>query len=567
MPESAADRPELRQAFDALTGRFPDGVLSGGVEKGELSVRVGKDALASVLAFLKDEQGFNAVDDIIVLDNIRASGEGGKRFTVLYQLCRFPDFLRLRLAVDVCETEALDSAVPVYRSADWAEREAFDMFGVRFEGHPGLCRIYMPDEFEGHPLRKDFPLGGRDVASEAPRIYSRESDSLQALERQSPERGIRHSPTDTHPWNSAKGIKEIDLNMGPQHPSTHGVLRLKLAVDNEVVLRVVPVLGYLHRGMEKLWENLTYTQVVPLTDRLDYIAALSNNLGFVLAVETLAGIEVPRRARYIRVVLAELQRLASHLAWLGFMANDIGAMSVLLYSFEAREHVLDLFEEYCGARLTVHGIRIGGVPQDLDGTLVARIRTVLEGIPKHLADIRALLDENRIWKERTVGVGLIGAGDAVEYGLTGPSLRASGVPWDIRKDIPYSSYEEFDFDVPLGRNGDIYDRYIVRLEEIFQSIRIVRQALDGLPEGAISAKVPRVLKVPPGEVFHTIEAPKGVLGFYVKSNGTDKPERVKMKSPSFINLQSLEHMCKGNLFSDVVGILGSLDIVLGEIDK
>jgi NADH-quinone oxidoreductase subunit C/D len=559
MPEPAADRPELRQAFDALTGRFPDGVLSGAVEKGELAVRVRKDGLAPVLSFLKDELGFNALDDIIVLDNIRSSGEEGKRFTVLYQLYRYPGFVRLRLAVDVGENEALDSAVPVYRSADWAEREAFDMFGVRFEGHPGLCRIYMPDEFKGHPLRKDFPLGGRDVASGAPRIDSRGSVSPQARERLSPERGIRHSPTDTHPWNSAKGIKEIDLNMGPQHPSTHGVLRLKLAVDNEVVLRVVPVIGYLHRGMEKLWESLTYTQVVPLTDRLDYIAALS--------AEKLAGIEVPRRARHIRVVLAELQRLASHLAWLGFMANDIGAMSVLLYSFEARENVLDIFEEYCGARLTVHGIRIGGVPHDLDGALVARIRTVLDGIPKRLADVRALLDENRIWKERTVGVGFIGAGDAVDYGLTGPSLRASGVPWDIRKDVPYSSYDEFDFDVPLGRNGDVYDRYIVRLEEICQSIRIVRQALDGLPDGEISAKIPRVLKVPPGEVFHTIEAPKGVLGFYVKSNGTDKPERVKMKSPSFINLQSLELMCKGNLFSDVVGILGSLDIVLGEIDK
>ncbi|MCJ7488371.1 MAG: NADH-quinone oxidoreductase subunit D [Candidatus Aminicenantes bacterium] len=566
MPDTTADRPELRQAADSLAGRFPGAGLSCAVEKGELSVRLGKENLTAVLTFLKADLGFNALDDIIVLDNIRAPGEAGKRFTVLYQLYRFPGFLRLRLAVDVGENEALDSAVPVYRSADWAEREAFDMFGVRFEGHPGLCRIYMPDEFEGHPLRKDFPLEGR-VESEAPRNYGPGSYSLQAQERLSPEREDRHPSMDTSPGNPARGIKEIDLNMGPQHPSTHGVLRLKLAVDNEVVLRVVPVLGYLHRGMEKLWENLTYTQVVPLTDRLDYIAALSNNLGFVLAVEKLAGIEVPRRARYIRVVLAELQRLASHLAWLGFMANDIGAMSILLYSFEAREDLLDIFEEYCGARLTIHGIRIGGVPQDLVGALIARIRKALDMIPKRLADIRTLLDENRIWKERTVGVGLIGAGDAIEYGLTGPSLRASGVPWDIRKDIPYTSYDEFDFDVPLGRNGDVYDRYLVRLEEICQSIRIVRQGLDGLPEGEFSAKVPRVLKVPPGEVFHTVEAPKGVLGFYVKSNGTDKPERVKMKSPSFINLQSFEHMCKGNLFSDVVGILGSLDIVLGEIDK
>jgi NADH-quinone oxidoreductase subunit D len=362
-------------------------------------------------------------------------------------------------------------------------------------------------------------------------------------------------------------FKEIDLNMGPQHPSTHGVLRLKLAVDNEVVLRVEPVLGYLHRGMEKLWESLTYAQVVPLTDRLDYLASLSNNLGYVLAVEKLAGIEVPRRARWIRVVLAELQRLASHLAWAGFMANDIGAMSVLLYGFEAREEVLDLFEEYCGARLTIHGIRLGGVVRDLDAPLVGRVRTVLERIPKRLADIRALLDENRIWKERTVGVGRIAAADAVDYGLTGPPLRACGLAWDLRKDIPYSSYDEFDFDVPVGANGDVYDRYLVRLEEICQSIRIVGQALDGLPEGDFTAKVPRVLKVAPGEVYHAIEAPKGVLCFTVRANGTDRPERVKMRSPSFMNLQSLEHMCRGNLFSDVVGILGSLDIVLGEIDK
>ena len=362
-------------------------------------------------------------------------------------------------------------------------------------------------------------------------------------------------------------LREIDLNMGPQHPSTHGVLRLKLAVDNEVVVRVEPVLGYLHRGMEKLWESLTWVQVVPLTDRLDYLASLSNNLGYALAVEKLAGIEVPRRARYLRIVLAELQRLASHLAWTGFMANDIGAMSVLLYAFEAREEILDVFEEYCGARLTVHGIRIGGVVHDMDAALAGRIRTVLTRIPRRLEDIRALLDENRIWKERTVGIGTIEAAMAIDLGLTGPSLRASGVRWDMRKDVPYSSYDELDFDVPLGRNGDVYDRYLVRLDEICQSLRLVGQALDGLPEGPFAAKLPRSLKIPPGEAFHTIEAPKGVLGFTVRSNGSDKPERVKMKSPSFINLQALEHMCVGCLFPDVIGILGSLDIVLGEIDK
>jgi NADH-quinone oxidoreductase subunit D len=362
-------------------------------------------------------------------------------------------------------------------------------------------------------------------------------------------------------------FKEIELNMGPQHPSTHGVLRLKIRIDNEVVLSVEPVLGYLHRGMEKLWESQTYIQIVPLTDRLDYLAAVSNNLAYVLAVEKLMGLEVPKRAQYIRVILVELQRLASHLAWVGFMANDIGAMSVLLYSFEDREQVLDIFEAYCGARLTVHGIRIGGVPFDLDDRVIGMIRRVLEEMPRRLGDIEKLLNDNRIWLHRTRGVGVVSSADALDYGLTGPALRATGVAWDIRRDIPYSSYEDFVFDVPVRAGGDVYDRYLVRMEEIRQSQRIIRQALDRLPPGEHLAKVPRVLKIPAGEVFHTIEAPKGELGFYIRANGTEKPERVKMKSPSFINLQVLERMSKGYLFSDIVGILGSLDIVLGEIDK
>ena len=351
-------------------------------------------------------------------------------------------------------------------------------------------------------------------------------------------------------------FKDLELNMGPQHPSTHGVLRLKVKVDNEVIHSIEPVVGYLHRGMEKLWESLTYPQIMPLTDRLDYIAAVANNFGYALAVEKLAGIEVPKRAQYIRVILAELMRISSHLAWIGFQANDIGAVSVLLYGFEDREDFLDIFETYAGGRLTINAMRIGGVPFDLDAALIARIR-----------ELETLLNENRIWKHRTQGVGFLSAAEAVDYGLTGPCLRAAGIPWDMRKDIPYSSYEDFEFDVPTTDRSDVYGRYLVRMQEIRQSARIVTQALDRLPEGEHIAKVPRVLKIPAGEIFHTTEAPKGELGFYIKSNGTDKPERMKMKSPSFINLQSLPLMCRGGIFSDIVGILGSLDIVLGEIDK
>jgi NADH-quinone oxidoreductase subunit D len=361
--------------------------------------------------------------------------------------------------------------------------------------------------------------------------------------------------------------KDLELNMGPQHPSTHGVLRLKVKVDNEVIRSVEPVVGYLHRGMEKLWESLTYPQILPLTDRLDYIAAVTNNLGYALAVEKLAGIEVPKRARYIRVILAELMRISSHLAWIGFQANDIGAVSVLLYGFEYREDFLDIFETYAGGRLTINALRIGGVPFDLDGALIGRIRKTLTGLPRKLRDIETLLNENRIWKHRTQGVGYISPEEAVEYGLTGPCLRAAGIPWDIRKNLPYSSYEDFEFDVPLSTRSDVYGRFLVRIQEIRQSMRIVGQALDRLPDGEFMAKVPRVLKIPAGEIFHTTEAPKGELGFYIKSNGTDKPERIKMKSPSFINLQSLPLMCRGGIFSDIVSILGSLDVVLGEIDK
>ncbi len=362
-------------------------------------------------------------------------------------------------------------------------------------------------------------------------------------------------------------FKQIEFNMGPQHPSTHGVLRLVVSADNEVVTRVEPVLGYLHRGMEKLWENRTWPQITPLTDRLDYLGAILNNLGYVLAVEKLLGAEIPRRAQYLRVILAELQRLASHLAWVGFNANDIGAASVLLYGFAEREPLLEIFEEYCGARLTVHALRIGGVANDLTPKLAGMIRDSLKTIPGRIRDIEGLLTDNRIWRHRTVGVGVLGAEESIAMGLTGPSLRAAGVRWDLRKLLPYSSYADFDFEIPLGVHGDVYDRYTVRLAEMHQSIRIIEQALDGLPPGDIRAKLPKMLKLPAGEVFHSIEAAKGELGFYIRSTGGDKPDRVKMKSPSFINMQSLERMCKGNLIADIVAVLGSLDIVLGEIDK
>ncbi len=361
--------------------------------------------------------------------------------------------------------------------------------------------------------------------------------------------------------------KEIIMNMGPQHPSTHGVLRIKLWLDGETVVKSEPIIGYLHRGIEKLAEYRTYTQFMPITDRLDYVSAASNNLAWVQAVEKLMGIEVPRRADFIRVIITELMRIANHLVWLGTQANDIGAVTVLLYCFREREEILDIFEMFCGARLTLNAFRIGGLANDIPPGFKEKVKNFIERFPKYIDDYERLLSENRIWLQRTKNVGIITAEEAIDLGLSGPSLRASGVKWDIRKSNPYAVYDELEFDIPTGEVGDVYDRYKVRIEEMRQSVRIIKQALEMMPEGEIRAKVPRIIKPPPGEVYHSIEAPKGELGFYIVSDGSTMPYRVKIRAPSFVNLQALSKMIEGHLVADIVAIIGSIDIVLGEVDR
>jgi NADH-quinone oxidoreductase subunit D len=361
---------------------------------------------------------------------------------------------------------------------------------------------------------------------------------------------------------------ELTLNMGPQHPSTHGVLRVVLRLDGERVVGCDIVIGYLHRGIEKLCEHRDWAQIVLITDRMDYVAAASNNLGYVETVEKLMSLEVPRRARYIRTILAELQRIASHCLWLGTHAMDMGAMTVFLYAFRERELVLDLFEEYCGARLTYNSMRIGGLPLDIPPGWDTRVRQFCDILETKVHEYEELLTHNRIWRDRTTGIGVIDGDDAIAIGLTGPPLRGSGVPRDVRKDEPYAAYAEFEFSVPIGAAGDTYDRYLVRIEEFHQSIRIIRQALDGLPEGPILGKVPRLLKPPAGETYHAIESPKGELGFFIVSDGTSHtPYRFRVRPPSFCNLQALPRLVTGHLVSDVVALIGSIDIVLGEVDR
>ena len=361
--------------------------------------------------------------------------------------------------------------------------------------------------------------------------------------------------------------EQLVLNMGPQHPSTHGVLRLLVTLEGEVVREVKPDIGYLHRGVEKLSENRTWAQVVPYTDRLDYVAGLSCNLPYCRAVEKLAGIEVPERAQYLRVLFMELTRIASHLVWLGTFCLDLAAMSVFLYCFRERELILDLIESTCGARLTHHYLRIGGVGFDLPDGFTDKCRDFLKYFPPRLVENDRLITGNRIFKARAMGVGKLSAEEAINFGCSGPMLRGSGVALDLRKAEPYEVYDRLDFKVVTHPAGDVYGRYCVRIGEMRESVRIIHQVLDQLPEGDILAKMPRVLRPPAGEAQARTEAPRGEMGVYVVSDGSANPCRVRFRTPSFVNLAAISELAKGWKVADLVAILGSIDIVLGDVDR
>jgi NADH-quinone oxidoreductase subunit D len=386
--------------------------------------------------------------------------------------------------------------------------------------------------------------------------------------------------------------RNMILNMGPQHPSTHGVLRLLLEIDGETVVKCVPDIGYLHTGIEKTCEAKFYQQVVPLTDRIDYLCPMTNNLAYCLAVEKLIQLEIPPRAQYLRVLLNELTRINSHLVWLGTHALDIGAMTVFLYCFREREQLLKIFENVAGQRMMTSYFRIGGVSLEPPLDFWKKSKDFIDKFPNRVDEYEGLLTANPIWIERTRGVAYISAEDCIALGVTGPSARGSGVDWDLRRDMPYSSYEKFKFKVPVSKDGDVYARYLLRVQELRESNGIARQALEGMPEGPFKADAPKIIlpdrekmktqmealiyhfkivtegfTVPPGEVYHAVESPRGEMGYYVRSDGTPKPYRVHMRAACFANLQALEKLCVGRLLADVVAAIGSIDIVLGEIDR
>lgn len=395
--------------------------------------------------------------------------------------------------------------------------------------------------------------------------------------------------------NNNKITRELVINMGPQHPSTHGVLRLILEVEGEVIKKCTPVIGYLHRGVEKLSENLTYVQALPLTDRLDYLSSMVNNVGFCLAVEKLLGIEVPERAKFIRTMMCEMARICSHIIWIATHALDIGAMTVFLYSMRDREVLLELFEMVTGARMTVSYPIVGGVRCDVNNEFLDKLYKFMDEFPKKVEEYETLIDRNRIWLRRTKGVGVITAEEAINWGLTGPVLRGSGVYYDVRKFFPYDAYDKVEFEVPLGKNGDIYDRYRCRMLEFRQSARIIKQCIEKLPEGPIAAE--NALQIGMfstpvkfnkeeisfeifiedktveefigkfAEVYASVEAPKGELGYYVVCDGTAKPYRLRVRAPSFVHIGALPKLCEGGLVADVVANIGSIDVVLGECDR
>jgi NADH-quinone oxidoreductase subunit C/D len=394
------------------------------------------------------------------------------------------------------------------------------------------------------------------------------------------------------PTKKRKRVEDMLLNMGPQHPATHGVLRVVLDLEGETIVKATPHLGYLHRGVEKLCENSTYTQIIPLTDRLDYVCSMANNYAYVRTVEKLLGVSVPTRAEYIRTIVAEMQRIVGHLFWLGTQALDIGAMTVFFYTFREREVLVELFEMLCGARLTMSYYRVGGVDRDLTPEIIDRLEKFLVTFPEKVTEYNTLLETNRIWLSRTKGIAVISAEDAINFGLTGPTLRGSGVNYDIRKVEPYGVYDQVEWEVPLGKNGDTYDRYWIRIEEMVQSAKIIKQCLQRLPSGPIAPDLPNItypprdlvmrdmeslihhfmiatrgFDVPEGEVYCGTEAPKGELGFYIVSQGGNKPYRCRIRPPSFIHMGAFDHMARGYMITDIVTIFGSYDIVMGECDR
>lgn len=535
---------------------------------------------------IRDELGYDYLSSITAVDYL----PDGK-FEVVYHAYKTTGGPGLNFKVQVPRDQAVvPSLVSIYPGAEFQEREAWDLMGIRFEGHPDLRRILTWEGFEGHPLRKDWhePYFEEEVKPFKARwpdgkVYRAEDanpyhDNLQYPKGFDPEKWTPLGETALyggmqklqHGGDTALNTDQMIINLGPQHPSTHGVFRMVVMLDGETIADLKPVMGYLHRNHEKIGERNTFLQNMPFTDRLDYITSMSNNFGYALAVEKLMNIKPTERADYIRVMMAELTRICSHLIATGFLLNDLGAFfTPALYALEERELILDIFEVVSGSRMMCNYFRFGGVARDVTDEILKMTKDlVFDRLPRKIEEMDRLLTTNEIVRSRCEGVGVITADQAVALSAAGPVLRASGIPYDVRRAEPYSIYDRLEFDVVTGSHGDVMDRYMIRIEEMRQSIRILQQVLKDIPGGPIlSVKPLYQVRVPAGEAYGRVEGPKGELGFYVISNGKANPWRYHVRAPCFINLTSLGPMSIGQKVADVVVILGSIDIVLGEVDR
>jgi len=574
---------------EELTSRFGASVFTQQHTVDEVTTLwVLKEHITTVLHYLKHNlhEPFELLYDLCAIDErnqAKKNGSPSSDFTVVYHLLSFKRncFIRLKVAL-LGNYPSIASVSALWSNADWYEREVYDMFGIHFEGHPHLRRILMPLTWEGHPLRKEHPARATEMGPF--KLWDEKQDREQDA--------LQFRPED---WGLKRQSADADfmfLNLGPQHPGTHGVLRIILQLDGEDIVDAIPDIGFHHRGAEKMGERQSWHTYIPYTDRVDYLGGVMNNLAYLLAVEKLAGITVPDRVKTMRVMLCEFFRIASHLVWYGTFAQDLGQLSPVFYMFTDREKIFDVVEAICGARMHPNWFRIGGVAQDLPKGWDKLVGNFIAYFPKRLKEYQQMVMRNSIFKARTVGIGIYTLDEALEWGVTGAGLRACGFEWDFRKKQPYSGYENFEFEIPTAGNGDCYDRAVIRVEEMWQSLRIIDQCLKNMPEGNYKADhplaTPPIKKhtmqdietlithflnvswgpvIPMGEAMSCIEATKGANSYYLISDGNTSPYRVRIRAPSFPHMQMLPYISKGYTVADLLSILGSMDYVLADIDR
>lgn len=581
---------DIQTIVSELKTKYTDSVLLAEqiTADGIPTLWIHKDEISNVLKFLKHDiaNPYKVLFDLTAIDERRRlnrENQPQSDFTIVYVLTSYDrnDDLRIKVAL-LGDYPEIASVTEVWTSADWYEREVFDLFGIKFKGHPNLRRLLMPKSWEGHPLRKEYPARATELG---PFVL----DDQIRLEA---DRNLKFDPADWGLKTKEGDTEYLFLNIGPQHPGTHGLLRLVLQLDGEEIVNIVPDIGFHHRGAEKMGERQTWHSFIPYTDRIDYLSGVMNNLAYLLSVEKLAGIVVPERAQVIRTMMSELFRIASHLVWLGTFAQDMGQMSPVFYAFNDRERAFDIITAITGGRMHPAWFRIGGVAHDLPDGWEKLMKDFVEYMPKKLKEYDNAIMKNRIFKGRTIGIGAYTTAEAIEWGITGAGLRATGYDFDYRKKRPYSGIDQFEFDVPLGKNGDCYDRGLVRMREMRESLRIIEQCIKNMPAGPYKSDHPLTTppvkaktmedietlithflgvtwgpNIPAGEAMVPIEGAKGAYAYYLVSDGANTSYRTRIRTPSFPHIQMLPMISKGYTVPDLLAILGALDFVLADLDR